>query len=197
MDDLDSSDGSEIESITEERIEQSSEEEEDADPAESEAESSQKQKQPKSKSKVTSSGVKIKKSNTTIQKSSSFIPKLSSTMKANQAASIAKKTRSDKRRAALLRSGATDLYQTCITSHFKILDDIEALSKKNRELRGQLKEMLLKYKQQRNVSTQFLPTEELNESQKTDHISLLRRMMNQALTQSRKREKVVGILIPF
>jgi len=194
LDDLDRSVDSEIEMLSEDQVEQPSQEdddlEDDAHQSGEEDEGSQKQKQLKIKSRVNpSSSVQFKKTNTRVQKSSSCVPKLSSTMKANQAASVATKSRSDKRRAALLRSGATDLYQSFITSHFKILDDIETLSKKNMELRKQLKEMVLKYKQQRDLSTHFLPSNEPNESEATDHMALLRRMMNQALTQSRKKKK--------
>lgn len=194
MEDLDRSSDGEIEMLSEEQAEhsaeQSSQEDDDPDQAGDEAESSEKQKPTKSQSRLKSlASVQTKKTNTKVQKSSSFVEKLGSTMKANQAASVASKSRSDKRRAALLRSGATDLYQSFITSHFKILDDIETLSKKNMEIRQQLKEMVLKYKQQRESSTHFFPVNEPNESETTDHMSLLRRMMNQALSQSRKKKK--------
>lgn len=191
MEDSDCSVGSEIEVLSDEQAEQSGQEDDGANQDEREAGSSGNKKQLKSKSKINpSSAVQFKKTNTNVPKSSSFLTKLSTTMKANQISPVAGKSRSDKRRAALLRSAATDLYQSSITSHFKILDDIETLSKKNKELREQLKGMLLKFNQQRDeFSAPFTPAINPNESETTDHMSLLRRMMNQALSQSRKRKR--------
>ena len=57
------------------------------------------------------------------------------------------KTRSELRRSAMLRVGAYDLHQSLITSHFKIVEEIEFLSIRNKELSLRLKEMVFAFKQ--------------------------------------------------
>jgi len=93
------------------------------------------------------------------------------------------KPRFEKRRAALIRSGATDLYQTCMTNHFKVLDDIGLLSKTNAMLTNRLKEMSNKFREARDQFT-FI-----NSNRDVDSLSLLKRMMNQAVSQSWKEKK--------
>jgi hypothetical protein len=43
-----------------------------------------------------------------------------------------------------MRAGASDIYETYIENHFKILDEISLFSKKNEVLSERLKEMVAK-----------------------------------------------------
>jgi hypothetical protein len=49
-----------------------------------------------------------------------------------------------KRKQAIMRAGASDIYETYIENHFKILDEISLFSKKNEVLSERLKEMVAK-----------------------------------------------------
>jgi len=88
------------------------------------------------------------------------------------------KPRFEKRRAALIRAGATDLYQTCMTNHFKVLHDIGLLTKTNAMLTNRLKEMSTKFRENRDQFTY------IDSNMNVDSLSLLKRMMNQAISQS-------------
>lgn len=92
------------------------------------------------------------------------------------------KSRSEKRRNATLRSGASDVYQTFIPNYFQVLDEISALSKKNSALRAKLKEMATQFQNQRDM---FFS----NSAEKIEPNIILKRMMDQAIAQSSKRKR--------
>ena len=93
------------------------------------------------------------------------------------------RSRSDKRKSATLKSGATDLYQTFIPNYFEVLDKIGKLSTQNQMLSQQLKDLVTAFKQQQ----QFFSFDD--DQKDTDPMSLLKRMMNQAISQSAKEKR--------
>jgi hypothetical protein len=95
-----------------------------------------------------------------------------------------KKTRSDLRRSTVLRVGAYDLYQSLMSNHFKVVEEIESLSKKNKKLSLKLKKNVIAFKQQQLRN----PFSEHEESE-VDTPSLLKRMMNQAISETSKNKK--------
>lgn len=97
----------------------------------------------------------------------------------------ANKSRSDKRKSALLRIGACDLYQTFIPNYFKVLDEIGVLAKQNKALSDRLKEMMKEFKQQREC----FKFDTFQGDEEMDSMSLLKRMLSQAIAQSVKEKK--------
>lgn len=99
-----------------------------------------------------------------------------------------KQSRSEKRKQSMLRVGATDLYQTYIHNHFNVLDEISLLAKKNEVLLSKLKEMAVKAKEQQD----FIAVGETrignNAKKEINPMSLSKRMMEQAKSQSNKKK---------
>lgn len=119
---------------------------------------------------------------TLTQCSSSLSPNLKATMKATSIKP--KKSRSDKRRSAMIRASAYDLCQSLISNHFKVVDDIAALSKRNENLSARLQEMVVALKKQGRAHP-FSVRQECE----AETISLLKRIMRQAVSQSSKNKK--------
>ncbi|KAK4009282.1 hypothetical protein OUZ56_018398 [Daphnia magna] len=119
---------------------------------------------------------------TLTQCSSSLSPNLKATMKATSIKP--KKSRSDKRRSAMIRASAYDLCQSLISNHFKVVDDITALSKRNENLSARLKEMVVALKKQGRAHP-FSVGQECE----AETISLLKRIMRQAVSQYSKNKK--------
>lgn len=99
-----------------------------------------------------------------------------------------KQSRSDSRKQAALRAGASDLYPTSITEHFKVLDEIPPFAKENEVLSGRLKEIAVAYKKQ----SQIFSLGDVQTENDVDSMALLKQMMNQAIKQSGKKKRGRG-----
>ncbi|KZS05272.1 Uncharacterized protein APZ42_031620 [Daphnia magna] len=95
-----------------------------------------------------------------------------------------RKTRSDLRRSTMLRVGAYDLYQSLISNHFKVAEEIECLSKRNKELSLRLKEMVLAFKQL-ELKNPF----SVHQESEVDTPYLLKWTMNEAISETSKEKK--------
>jgi choline kinase len=71
-----------------------------------------------------------------------------------------------------------------MSNHFKVVEEIESLAKKNKKLSLKLKEIVIAFKQQQ-LSNPFSEHEE----SEVDTPSLLKRMMNQATSETSKNKK--------
>ncbi|KZR99701.1 Uncharacterized protein APZ42_004335, partial [Daphnia magna] len=113
------------------------------------------------------------------------ISELQSKIKMNSTSKKQKLSRSDIRKRSMMRLGANDLYQTYIPNHFKVIDEIILLSMKNDLLSQRLKDMIEESKKQ----SEFFSFRETNENFDMNPMSLLKRMMTQAIQQSGKKKK--------
>jgi hypothetical protein len=84
-----------------------------------------------------------------------------------------------------MRAGASDIYETYIENHFKILDEISLFSKKNEVLSERLKEMVAKYRKQ----FEFFSFGETQTQEDIDSMNLLKRMMSQYMKQYGKNKR--------
>lgn len=99
------------------------------------------------------------------------------------------KSRAEKRRCATVRAGASDVYQTFIPNFFVVLDRISALTRDNDHLRERLKEMTDRYRKQHEEFSFKSSFNTAKEDDPVDHTLLLRRMMDQAVKQGKKKGK--------